>query len=276
MSIGWNFQPGATRGDIPANGKPNGTGGGALPQGPAKLLTYRLTKSPLGQSAIAPRSLLESPGAGGATNQLIRQLMRGMAPPMSQPGVVGPPPQMPSASAPPVSGPSSPAPSVVGPQPVMGIPPQPGRPRPVLQPLPGLPDFAPSPKEDVTPEPLFEVPRQPGGPPISAAPFPSLPSVPAPPQLEVPLEPSPGTPPHIGFSPDPPPPPPPPSPQQPEPEPPAAPEPERPSIPEYKQETLPPAFELAPLPTGNDTQSLFDDGGMDWHALKRLFAGGDY
>ena len=243
-NIGTRFQPGTGQ-DIPGKGSANGSGPTG-PQGPVKLMNFRVPKSPLGQSAIAPRSLLESPGSGGAgLNGLIQQLMRGIAPQASTPGVVAPP-QAPVSSAP---SPVSQAP------PIFTVPPRtPGVPGPILQPMPGPPPLADAPgREEIDePPPLFEIPRVPQRP------------EPAPqPQREVPQESAPPSPPRVI-----------PGDQGPQPPVDAPSAPPSPPIEVPPQPDAPP-IDLAPLPVGNDTQSLFDEP-MDWFDLKRRMAQGGY
>lgn len=85
MPLGFSYQPGQAD-TIPMSGSIGGQGGTA-PQSPAKILSLRLPKN-LGQSPVAARQLLSSPGAGGDLNAIIMALMRSVQPPMNGMGQI--------------------------------------------------------------------------------------------------------------------------------------------------------------------------------------------
>lgn len=89
--LGLRYQPGAQpMQTMRMGGQPQG---GTDVQSPAKILSLRVPKGPLGPSALAPRALLTAQGSAGAgsngLNALIQALMRAYTPQATPQGTLG-------------------------------------------------------------------------------------------------------------------------------------------------------------------------------------------
>lgn len=79
-NIGYSFQPSPQDVRVSGNGRNGGPRIG--PQEAVRMFSLRIPKAPLGQSPIAPRALLESPGGAGMPilNQVLAALAQAFAP----------------------------------------------------------------------------------------------------------------------------------------------------------------------------------------------------